>query len=317
MLKMTNDTETYSSPVLQPPSSSRSDSPESNDRQRNGTQKTGFLSYIKTFLGLHQNDTTLREAIEEYIEEPDDDEGDPISSHERALLSNILDLRNMTVVDVMVPRADIVAISVDITKEELFALLADKQFSRIPVYKGTLDDVLGTIHIKDILAALAKNEEILIPNLITDVPIVSPAMLISDLILTMRKSSRHMALVVDEYGGIDGLVTIGDIIETIVGEIDDEHDTEEEPQMKEDKDGSILADARVDIDEFEERYGNILSEEDREDSETLGGLVFTLAGRIPARGEILTHETGMVFEVLDAGPRRINQLRIRNIPRNA
>ncbi|MEZ5919182.1 MAG: hemolysin family protein [Alphaproteobacteria bacterium] len=279
--------------------------------------KVGLLTRLKTSLFPRRNhDSTLRETIEEYIEEPGAEEEGSVSAHERALLSNILHLGQMPVADVMVPRADIVAIDIDITKEELFALLAERQFSRIPAYKDTLDDVLGTIHIKDILAAMAKNETISIPELITDVPIVSPAMPVTDLILTMRQNRRHMALVVDEFGGIDGLVTIGDVIESIVGEIDDEHDTDEDPQMHETRDGTVLADARVDVESFEERYGSVLSEEEREECYTLGGLVFSMAGRVPARGEILTHKSGIVFEVLDADPRRIHRLRIRNLPRD-
>ncbi|MCB1563710.1 MAG: HlyC/CorC family transporter [Alphaproteobacteria bacterium] len=279
--------------------------------------KIGLLTHLKNSLFPRRNhDSTLRETIEEYIEEPGAEEEGSVSAHERALLSNILHLGQMPVADVMVPRADIVAIDIDITKEELFGLLAERQFSRIPVYKDTLDDVLGTIHIKDILAAMAKNETISIPELITDVPIVSPAMPVTDLILTMRQNRRHMALVVDEFGGIDGLVTIGDVIESIVGEIDDEHDTDEDPQMHETRDGTVLADARVDVESFEERYGSVLSEEEREECYTLGGLVFSMAGRVPARGEILTHKSGIVFEVLDADPRRIHRLRIRNLPRD-
>jgi len=119
---------------------------------------------------------------------------------------------------------------------------------------------------------------------------------------------------VDEFGGIDGLVTIGDVIEAIVGEIDDEHDLDDDPQMLEVEDGVVVADARVDLEEFEERFGMFLSDEEREEIDTLGGLVFTIAGRVPVRGEILTHECGMVFEIIDADPRKINRLRIRDIP---
>jgi CBS domain containing-hemolysin-like protein len=123
-----------------------------------------------------------------------------------------------------------------------------------------------------------------------------------------------MALVVDEFGGIDGLVTIGDIIEAIIGEIDDEYDKNNHPKILEHSDGSVIADGRVDIEEFEERFGSLFTEEEHEDADTLGGLVFTLAGRVPARGEVLLHDTGIEFEILDADPRRIQRLKIRNIP---
>lgn len=135
-----------------------------------------------------------------------------------------------------------------------------------------------------------------------------------DLLTQMRITRKHLALVVDEFGGIDGLITIGDLIEAIVGEIDDEHNLEVQPEMILQTDGSIMADARYDIDEFEDIYGEILSEEEREENDTLGGLTFFLAGRVPARGEVLTHSSGMVFEIEDADPRRVKRLRIRNIP---
>jgi CBS domain containing-hemolysin-like protein len=213
----------------------------------------------------------------------------------------------------MIPRADIVAVEENTTAKELLQLLTEKQYSRIPVYRETLDDVLGTIHLKDVVAAMAKGEEPDIKKMITDIPIVSPAMTILNLLLKMRQSSRHMALVVDEYGGIDGLVTIGNVIESIIGEIEDEHAIEA-PQIVQKDDGSILVDARLSIPEFEDKYGNVLLDEEREASDTLSGLVISMAGRIPARGEVFTHSTGMIFEVLDADPRRINLLRIRNIP---
>lgn len=290
---------------------SDSDSPETSDG--NGRDGAGLFGSLFSFLKPKQ-DTSLRDAIEEYIEEPDNFDVDSESLEERALFSNILALRDISIDKVMVPRADIIAIDVDAPKEDLLALLAEKQVSRLPVYKGTLDEVLGTIHLKDIIACYANDRRINIKDNVTEIPIVAPSMPVLDLLLTMRQNRRHMALVVDEYGGIDGLVTIGDIIETIIGEIEDEHDTQSEPQLIEDQDGSVLADARLDIEDFEGRYGTLLSMDEREENDTLGGLVFSLAGRVPVRGEVLTHETGMLFEIMDADPRRINLIRIRNIP---
>ena len=262
-------------------------------------------------------DTSLRDAIEEYIDEPENFSLESVDSetlHERVLLTNILALRDITVDRVMVPRADIVAVDAASTKQELLNIIANNQVSRLPVYRGNLDEVFGTIHLKDFLAAQARGEKFVIEDNITEIPIVSPSMPILDLLLTMRQNRRHMALVVDEYGGIDGLVTIGDIVESVLGEIEDEHDTQEEPQLMANDDGTILADARVSIDDFESEYGTLLSEDERDESDTLGGLVFTLAGRVPVRGEVLTHDSGMEFEIMDADPRRINVVRIRNIP---
>ena len=275
--------------------------------------RPGLLGAFKAYF-KKKNDSSLRDAIEEYIEVPDDFIANAEAIEERALFSNILSLRDITVDEVMVPRADIVSIDVSSSREDLMTILAQKQVSRLPVYKDTLDNVLGTIHLKDIVAALARGEEINIASNITEIPIVAPSLPILDLLITMRQSRRHMALVVDEYGGIDGLVTIGDIVETIIGEIDDEHDTASEPQLIEEDDGSVLADARVNVEEFEEKFGALLNEEEREESDTLGGLVFSIAGRIPVRGEVITHDTGMLFEIMDADPRRVNLIRIRNIP---
>ncbi len=272
------------------------------------------FSFLKAFFKSKQ-DTTLREAIEEYIEEePQSLESDADSIHERALLSNILALRDISIDKVMVPRADIIAIDAAATNEELFALIANHHVSRFPVYKGNLDEVIGTIHLKDVLGVMAKGEAFVIEDNITEIPIVSPAMPILDLLLTMRESRRHMALVVDEYGGIDGLVTMGDIVESVLGEIEDEHDTQEEPQLMHDDDGSIIADARVSIEHFETVHGSLLSDDERNESDTLGGLIFAIAGRVPMRGEILAHDSGMEFEIMDADPRRVNVIRIRKIP---
>ncbi|MCB1784018.1 MAG: HlyC/CorC family transporter [Alphaproteobacteria bacterium] len=275
----------------------------------------GFFGIIKGMIGS-KSDATLRETIEEYIETETGDSDTPsVSAHEKKLIANVLEMHDMSAADIMVPRADIVAISEETSSEDLMALLTEKQYSRIPVYKETLDNVTGAIHAKDILAVLAKGEKPEIASLVRSLPIVSPSLHLLDLLLQMRLTRKHMVMVIDEFGGIDGLVTIGDVIEAIVGEIDDEHDPEDHPQLTVTSDGKIIADARYDLEEFEERFGDILSEEERENNDTLGGLVFTIAGRVPARGEVLTHkETGMVFEILDAGPRRVNRLRIRNIP---
>lgn len=234
-------------------------------------------------------------------------------SHERTLIVNILKLQDETVEDVMVPRADIIAIEESASQQELMSLLSEHQFSRIPVYKDQLDDIIGTIHIKDILAKLANGDQIVISDMIRPIPIVSPAMQVSDLILFMKENRKHMVLIVDEYGGIDGLVTLGDIIETIVGEIEDEYDTSTHNILLERQDGTILAEGRVELEEFEDRFGDVFTEDDHEEADTLGGLVFSIAGRIPARGEIIEHDNGLEFEILDAGPRRINRLKIRNL----
>lgn len=279
------------------------------------THDKSLFGFIRTMLG-NKTDHDLHSALREFVAEAENTDSG-VAADERVLISNILALRDMRAVDVMIPRADIIAIDSSISTQELFSLLAEKQYSRFPVYRESLDDVIGTIHIKDILACMARSQTVDIESLIRDIPIISPSMHVLDLLLEMKQTRRHMALVVDEYGGIDGLVTIGDIIAAIVGEIEDEHEANDEPQLSLAADGSILADGRADIETFETRFGKFLSDEEREDIDTLGGLVFSIAGRVPSRGEVLSHESGLVFEVLEADPRRVSRLRIRNIPKDA
>ena len=285
-------------------------SAEEPDRQNENQGKTGFVSFVKHVLKF-KSDSSLRDTIEEYIEEENgDNDRDSVSSHEKLLISNILDLRDLKAEDVMVPRADIVAVTDEITHEKILDLLANKQYSRIPIYNGTLDNVIGCLHIKDIIATLAQGRTISAIELAREIPVVSPAMALLDLLMQMRLTKKHMVLVIDEFGGIDGLVTIGDVIEAIVGRIDDEHDPEDHPQISKASDGSIIADSRVDLEDFEEAFGKILSKEEREENDTLGGLIFSVAGRVPVRGEIIKHSSGYEFEILEAYPRRVGRLKI-------
>ena len=317
MLKMSDEKEEPpSSPAPGPVKDSGSTTKDislKNHASLSHEERRGLVAWIKSNF-KQKNDYTLRETIEEYIEDSDTDEDNPASFHEKTLIANVLKLRDTPVVDAMIPRADIVAIDSSLGEKELLGQLADIQYSRLPVYKEKLDDVLGTIHIKDVLSALAKGQPLVITELIRDVPIVAPSMNILDLLVEMRHTRKHMAMVIDEFGGIDGLVTIGDIIEEIVGHLEDEHDTDLQPCIVKLDDESLIADARYDVDEFEDEFGHILSEEEREENDTLGGLAFYMAGRVPVRGEVLTHESGMVLEILEADPRRVNRIKIKNIP---
>lgn len=274
-----------------------------------------ILAWVKKLLPA-KTENTLREAIEELIEEEDKTQESAVADHEKRLISNILELRDLPVVDVMVPRADIVAIDIHTTKEELYQVLAEKPHTRIPVYKDDLDNIIGVINMKDLVANIANKINFEIKDIMRDAIVVSPSMRVMDLILQMRQSKVHIAFVVDEFGGIDGLITINDLIEAIVGEIDDEFDFEITPQMIERPDGSAIADARFPVTGFEERYGNVFAEdEENEEADTLGGLVTYIAGHVPARGEVVRHSSGIEFEVIDADPRRIMRVRIRNLPK--
>jgi CBS domain containing-hemolysin-like protein len=227
----------------------------------------------------------------------------------------------LRVSDVMVPRSAIKAVEIDATLAEVTALFVEHQHSRLPIYRENLDAPVGMVHVKDALALIAPADgssptppgEKVLPKLKRDILYVPPSMKLPSLLLKMRTTRCHLALVVDEYGGTDGLVSIEDLVEEIVGEIDDEHDDEEAPQVVARGEGVWEADARVDIEDFEDETGADLTLEDEEDVDTLGGLVFALVGRVPARGEIVKHPSGMEFEVMDADPRRIRRLRVRMV----
>ena len=261
--------------------------------------------------------SSLRSTIEEIIEESEreDQEGSAIGTHERVMLANILHLRHLTAYDVMVPRADIRAAHVESSLDGLIDVMSQGGHSRLPVYRDSLDDVIGLVHIKDVLAHAKNASAFKLSRITREVLFVAPSMPVLDLLLEMRLSRVHMALVVDEFGGIDGLITIEDLVEEIVGEIEDEHDVAEGPKLVARPDGSLVADARTPIEEFEERVGTMLSEDEREeDIDTLGGLVFYIAGRVPGRGELIVHASGVSFEVMEADPRRVKRLRVRNLP---
>lgn len=265
---------------------------------------------------LIHRETHLHDSFKELLDAHDDRET-PIDPDERLMINNILNVGEITAYDVMVPRADIVSVPADTSLDALVALMVRQPHSRYPVYSKTLDDVVGMVHIKDILAAKVEPQDAFsLHRVMREVLFVAPSMRVLDLLLQMRNARLHMALVVDEYGGIDGLVTIEDLVEEIVGEIEDEHDIDNGPRIEHRPDGSWVADARLSIADAEASVGPILSEEERkEDIDTLGGLVFNLAGRVPVRGELIRHDgSGVEFEVIDADPRHIRRLRLRNLP---
>lgn len=274
-----------------------------------------FFQWLKGAVRGYKTDSSLREAIEEYIQiTPEEGTGD-ITMHERLMLANVLKMRDLSVVDVMIPRADIVAVDINISREAFFQSLADRQFSRIPVYRGTLDEVIGTVHIKDILAHLTAGKDFTLQELIRSVPVVSPTLPVMDLILQMRENRKHMVMVVDEYGGIDGLVTIGDVIETIFGQISDEYDIAAEDMIIDRHDGTYNIDTRLTLEQFEKRFGLFFTPEEKDQNDTISGLIFSLAGHVPARGEIIRHGISpLKFEVIDSDSRRLYHVRVKNIP---
>ena len=290
------------------------DHPSSPKPRNNGAENktslfSGLLGWIRGVGGAQNGEDSVRNALEELIEEREEAEV-PIDEDERILLANILELRGRTIHDVMVPRANIASVSRDSSLSELIDLLTKESHSRLPVYGETLDDVAGMVHIKDVLAWRGRDGDFSLSKIQRKILFVSPSMQVLELLLEMRAERSHMALVVDEFGGVDGLVTIEDLVEEIVGEIGDEHDLDDNPKMISHPDGSFTADARVTIGTLEEMTGTEVTGGDTEDIDTLGGLVFSIAGRVPVRGELLHHSSGVEFEVLEADPRRIKFLRV-------
>jgi len=244
--------------------------------------------------------------------------GHALAPGEREILINLASFGELRVDDVMVPRADIVGVEVSASLAELATVFREAQHSRLPIYRETLDDPLGMVHIKDVMALLVPKDfaqsppqDNILKRIRRDVLFVPPSMRVVDLLIKMQKSRIHMALVIDEYGGTDGLVTIEDLVEEIVGDIEDEHDTEEGEMLSARPDGSFDASARLPFEELEEALGPLmLGEERQEGVDTLGGLLFSLVGRVPQRGELISHPAGVDFEVLDADPRRVKKVRI-------
>ena len=266
---------------------------------------------------LRRPEPTVRESIAELVQEAADapqTEGElpELDRQERALIANVLRLRGKSADDVMVPRADIVAMPVDVTLEQALDHVRREGHSRVPVYREQLDDVVGMVHIKDVFGYVGRPEAFKLESILRRPLLVAPQTPVLELLLQMRQARMHLALVVDEYGGIDGLVTIEDLVEEIVGDISDEHDEVAGPLITERGDGALDLDARLPIEAFEQRFGPVLTEDERDaDIDTVGGLVFTLAGRVPTRGEVVSHPSGLEFRILDADARRIRRLRAR------
>ena len=228
----------------------------------------------------------------------------------------MLNLRRMRVEDVAIPKPDIVAVPATITKDELVEVFRESGLTRVPVYDGTLDTPIGAANLKDFALKHGFNGDtpLDLRNMVRPLIYVPPSMPLGVLLQKMQAERIHMALVIDEYGGTDGLVTIEDVIEQVVGEIEDEHDVEEAKSWVMEKPGCYLAQARTDLEDFEAEIGMELTahdEIDEEEIDTLGGLVTMLAGHLPARGEVIVHPDGPEFEVVDADPRRVKRLRVR------
>jgi hemolysin (HlyC) family protein len=284
---------------------------------QDGNLFDALTDWVKTKF-RRSDDMTLRDILQEVIEEHSDSET-LLNPQERLMLMNLAKMRELSVADVMVPRADIVAVDVTTSFADVVKLFGEAEHSRLPLYRKNLDGVIGIVHIKDVFKAqstLSPDQPApKIEALRRDILFVPPSMPVVDLLIKMRATRIHMAMVVDEYGGIDGLATIEDLVEQFVGDIEDEHDVVEPEPLRLVADGVIDADARGSVEALQEMIGQkLLVEERDEDIETIGGLVVSIAGRVPQRGEVIAHANGTEFEVIDADPRRLKKLKVRFTP---
>jgi CBS domain containing-hemolysin-like protein len=299
-------------------------------------ERASFIEWLST-LFRQRNGNSLRDDLTDALAESEAD-AEAFSPAERAMLNNILRLREVRVEDVMVPRADIEAVEISTTLGALLNIFEQSGHSRMPVYSGTLDDPRGMVHIRDVLAHITRSarakktrttrkpaaaaagpldlanvdlgRSIGELDLIRTVLFVPPSMLASDLMARMQAARTQMALVIDEYGGTDGLASLEDIVEMVVGDIEDEHD-EEEPLITQAGEGIYVVDAKAEIDDVAKMIGSDFAPgEHGEYVDTIGGLIFNALGRVPARGEVVQAVPGFEFHVLDADPRRVKRVRI-------
>lgn len=244
---------------------------------------------------------------------PDDEDAPDKARALGQTLPGIANLQRLRVEDVAIPKAEIIALEQGSELADIVAVFRESGYSRIPVYDETLDKPLGLLLLKDLALRYGFNghHAIDLRALLRPILYVPPSMKLSVLLRKMQAERTHFALVIDEYGGVDGLVTIEDLLEQVVGEIEDEHDTDEETAIQYESDATLLVDARIPLAALEEELGFALtSEEDEEEIDTLGGLIFLLAGRVPVRGELIAHPSGLEFEVVEAELRRIKRLRV-------
>ena len=270
-----------------------------------------FISNIKSIF-FSSNKENIKDVLEDIIE----DNGNSVESIDdgtKKIFKNIIQLNDKCIEDVMIPRADIDAVSSSIKINQLITFINKTKHSRIPVYDENLDKVVGMVHIRDLFEKINKNAKVkrdikISKSIVRKILFSSPSMRILDLLLKMRSEQIHMSIVVDEFGGTNGLVTIEDLVEEIVGEIKDEHDFEEIDIIKKISKKTYEVSARVTVDEFEKKLGVFFESVDKEDIDTVGGLVFNLIGKIPSRGQVIAHKSGLEFTILDADTRKIKRL---------
>ena len=261
-------------------------------------------------------DKKIDEELEQFVAKrinADGTNGNSLS-HENELLKNLAGLRGITASDVMVPRVDIISVAMSDDFNKIVKQIIKTNLSRVPVRNESLDDIVGIIHIKDVLANLVSKKKQNIKSLLKKPIFVSPSISLLDLLYEMRVKRRHLALVVDEYGGIDGLVTIEDLVEELVGEIEDEHDLLTECRLDKMEDGSVIVEARITFDMLDDFLLSIRNEDLNDEIDTLGGFIISIAGRVPVKGEVIRYSpSGLKFEILEADPRKVILVKIRGL----
>lgn len=274
---------------------------------------------LKTVRGWLKNtlspksEGSLKDVLEEVIEEHQADGEEALAPEERVILHNVLTFGDTKVSDIMIPRTDIVSIPLDVSLEALKAHIIEQRHTRTPVYQDTLDHILGFLHVKDLLPMLAGDKPFNVKAHLRQMLYVPPSMKVLDLLARMRAAGSHMAIVVDEHGGTDGLVTLEDVVEEIVGEIHDEHDEDETQfeRITRISDKVVDVNARIRMEQLDKHLGlQLFVQEDAGEFETLAGLITSLVGRVPAKGEVIKHSGGTRFEIMEADPRRIHKVRL-------
>lgn len=279
------------------------------DTETTNEDNSGPWHFLRSLLSGRNDTTSLRDLLEKAIDD-DAQSGNDLSLTERVMLKNLLQFDKRCVSDVAVPRADIVSFDINQGLHGLIALFQDAGHSRLPVYKNDSDDIVGMVHIKDVFACLASDRlDTSVESLIRPLIYVPGSMGVPDLLARMRQRRIHMAIVIDEFGGADGIVTIEDLVEEIVGEIEDEHDPQEEDGLLMLGENDYEADTRLELQDIEERLGTDFGAQD-EDVDTLGGLILQLAGRIPHPGEVVVHPNGWRIEVLCADRGKVKRARL-------
>ena len=286
--------------------------PDAHAAQTDSPLVRSLRGMLRTF-GIGGNgDASLEDDLRDLIEQHPD--GAQMDTEERTLLLNLVKFGDLKVGDVMIPRADIVALDRKSTITDVIDIFQREFHSRIPIYRDALDHVIGMVHIKDLLKYWGKADQFRLDDIVREVMFVPPSMPVADLLLNMRTRRLHMAWVIDEYGGTDGLVTIEDLVESIVGDIEDEHDEDEAVLIVEVSVDVLEVDGRAaSVDVEAKLHVDLLPAEQDEDVETIAGVVASLAGRVPQRGEVISHPHGVEFQVLQADARRIRRLRITKV----